>query len=193
MIFVHYADSHLLYTYAVYSPRTRKVLMRQDCIFLTKLFPMRIARAATGMGPNGEAFHPVRAPMGTLCNDQEVSFGNWVPTDPLPHYDDHVTNLKLQRPDDSESISTSDKQGHSGTASSSGGSVHYPSHPAFGPPSSVPVHTPRGFRSDASRPPGDVPHPSVAVTMGPRELASPFGSCILAHYGHLTFTVCMHR
>jgi hypothetical protein len=77
MIFVHYADSHPLYTYAVYSPRTRKVLMRQDCIFLTKLFPMRVARVNTGMGPNGEALHPIRSPMGTQqFIDPELSFAD---------------------------------------------------------------------------------------------------------------------
>ncbi len=53
MIFVHYADDHPLYTYAVYSPLTKKVLMRQDCIFLPKLFPMRIAPANTGMDSAG--------------------------------------------------------------------------------------------------------------------------------------------
>ncbi len=79
MIFVHYTDSHPLYTYAVYSPRTRKVLMRQDCIFLTKLFPMRVARVATGMGPNGEALHPIRSPMGTQQYiDPELSFADWI-------------------------------------------------------------------------------------------------------------------
>jgi hypothetical protein len=168
MLFVNYADSHPLYTYAVYSPRTRKVLMQQDCIFLTKLFPMRVARVATGMGPNGEAFHPVRAPKGNLCGDPELSFADWVSADPLPQYDDHVTNWKLHRPDDSELISTSDHKGNPGTASTSRGSVHYPSHPTFGAPSSVPVHTPQGFRPDESRPPGDVPRPPVPVAMGPR-------------------------
>jgi hypothetical protein len=168
MLFVHYADSHPLYTYAVYSPRTRKVLMRQDCIFPTKLFPMRVARVATGMGPNGEAFHPVRAPMGNLCGDQELSFANWVPTDPLPQYDDHVTHWKLDRPDDSELLSASDQKGNSDPASISGGSVHYPSHPGFGAPSSVAVNTPQGFRSDESRFPGDAPRPPVSVPLGPR-------------------------
>jgi hypothetical protein len=32
MIFIHYANQHPLYTYAVYSPRTKRVLYRQDCI-----------------------------------------------------------------------------------------------------------------------------------------------------------------
>jgi hypothetical protein len=38
MIFAHYATQHPLYTYAVYSPRTKKILYRQDCIFLTNYF-----------------------------------------------------------------------------------------------------------------------------------------------------------
>ena len=32
MVFIHYADEHPLYTYAFYSPRTKRVLYRQDCI-----------------------------------------------------------------------------------------------------------------------------------------------------------------
>jgi hypothetical protein len=48
MIFIHYANQHPLYTYAVYSPRTKRVLYRQDCMFLTNLFPMRTARAKEG-------------------------------------------------------------------------------------------------------------------------------------------------
>ncbi len=44
MVFVHYAVQHPLYTYAVYSPRTKRILFRQDCIFLTNFFPMRVAR-----------------------------------------------------------------------------------------------------------------------------------------------------
>ncbi len=38
MIFLHYADEHPLFTYAFYSPRTKRVLYRQDCIFLTSVF-----------------------------------------------------------------------------------------------------------------------------------------------------------
>ncbi len=34
MIFIHYATSHPTYTYSFYSPRTKKVLFRQDAIFL---------------------------------------------------------------------------------------------------------------------------------------------------------------
>jgi hypothetical protein len=58
MIFVHYAVSHPLYTYAVYSPRTKRILYRQDCIFLTNLFPMRIARPRNGLGIEGDGIVP---------------------------------------------------------------------------------------------------------------------------------------
>ncbi len=85
MIFVHYADDHLLYTYAVYSPLTKKVLMRQDCIFLPELFPMRIARANTGMDAAGEPLIPFRSPTGSRDGiDPEYSFGGWQASDPLP-------------------------------------------------------------------------------------------------------------
>ena len=42
MIFLHYADEHPLFTYAFFSPRTKRVLYRQDAIFLPSLFPMRM-------------------------------------------------------------------------------------------------------------------------------------------------------
>jgi hypothetical protein len=154
---------------------------------------MRVARVATGMGPNGEAFHPVRAPMGTLCCDQELSFANWVPTDPLPQYDDHVTHWKLSSPDDSELISTSDQKGHSDTASSSGGSVHYPSHPAFGARHQFQCTHHKVFVQTTQGPQGTRPNLQFQSLWVRGEKASQFGSCILAHYGHLTFTVCMHR
>jgi hypothetical protein len=175
MIFVHYADSHPLYTYAVYSPRTRKVLMRQDCIFLTKLFPMRVVRAATGMGPNGEALHPIRSPMGTQQYvDPELSFADWSPTDPLPQYEDHVTSWKLHRPNDSEIVSSRYCDGASDSAHDSGpdsgpGDTHFPSHPAFGAISTVPVRTPIGIGSGVSLVQGDAPRtPDATVNMDPR-------------------------
>jgi hypothetical protein len=169
MIFVDYADSHPLYTYAVYSPRTRKVLMRQDCIFLTKLFPMRVARTATGMSPNGEALHPIRSPMGTQQYvDPELSFEDWKPTDPLPAYEDHVTSWKLCRPKDSELLGPRCYDGTSDPSPTSG-AIHFPSHPAFGAASVVPVHTPISVNLEGSRNPGNAPRPpGVTVTMGPR-------------------------
>ncbi len=88
MIFVHYAYDHPLYTYAVYSPLTKKVLMRQDCIFLPKLFPMRVARTSAGMAPDGEPLIPLRSPAGIrLGSDSEFSFEEWTETD-------HYQNMK---------------------------------------------------------------------------------------------------
>ncbi len=54
MIFVHYADDHPLFIYAFFSPRTKRVLYRQDAIFLTTLFPMRAAREASGLNAAGD-------------------------------------------------------------------------------------------------------------------------------------------
>jgi hypothetical protein len=54
MIFIHYAPQHPIYTYALYSPKTKKVFYRQDVIFLTNLFPMRDARVLSGMNPAGK-------------------------------------------------------------------------------------------------------------------------------------------
>jgi hypothetical protein len=52
LVFLHYATSHPIYTYAFYSPRTKRVLFRQDCIFLVNPFPMRMARVAAGLLTN---------------------------------------------------------------------------------------------------------------------------------------------
>jgi hypothetical protein len=54
VIFVHYAQDHPLYTYAFFSPRTKRILFRQDCIFLPEVFPMREARAKGGFMSDGE-------------------------------------------------------------------------------------------------------------------------------------------
>ncbi len=62
MIFIHYATQHPLYTYAVYSPQTKRVLFRQDCIFLTNLFPMRTARTKNGLGIEEDVIIPYRSP-----------------------------------------------------------------------------------------------------------------------------------
>ncbi len=68
MIFVHYAIHHPLYTFAVYSPRTKRILYRQDCIFLTNVFPMRTGRSRNGLGilVEGDFIVPYRAPHTTL-------------------------------------------------------------------------------------------------------------------------------
>ena len=61
LIFIHYAMRHPLYTYALYSPKTKRILYRQDVIFLTNIFPMREARMKGGMNPEGEEIVAYRA------------------------------------------------------------------------------------------------------------------------------------
>jgi hypothetical protein len=99
MIFLHYADEHPLFTYAFYSPRTKRVLYRQDCIFLTSVFPMRSARIASGLTPDGNPLVVLRSPL-IVRNDSptEYSFADWRPSDPLPTYDDDVTGFTLTSP-----------------------------------------------------------------------------------------------
>jgi hypothetical protein len=95
LIFIHYATSHPLYTYAFYSPRTKRVLFRQDAIFLATHFPMRYARTDAGLPADGEPLVPMRSPLGFADPASELSFQHWCPNDPLPAYDDHVTGFPL--------------------------------------------------------------------------------------------------
>ncbi len=101
MIFAHYADEHPLFTYALYSPRTKRIVHRQDVIFLTSVFPLRQAREGTGLGPDGDQLLVFRSPpsMRDGC-DADLSFGNWGVTDALPQYDDDVTSFELIQPYD---------------------------------------------------------------------------------------------
>ncbi len=128
MIFVHYSDDHPLFTFAVYSPRTKRVLHRQDVIFLTSVFPMRSARVASGLGPDGDTLTVFRSPTSVLHGcPPELSFGNWCAPDSLPEYDDEVSGFGLSPPyeglvDVPEALE--------------GVPVHNPSHTSF-PPSSV--------------------------------------------------------
>ncbi len=83
MIFIHYAMNHPLYTYAMFSPRTKKVMFRQDVIFLPHVFPMREARVKGGLQPDGEAliaYRPPHAPGTTV--EEGMSFGEWTEDDP---------------------------------------------------------------------------------------------------------------
>jgi hypothetical protein len=93
LIFIHYATSHPLYTYAFYSPRTKRVLYRQDAIFLVTLFPMRLARTASGISADGDTLVPLRSPLGLTAPQDELSFGQWNYGDALPTYDDHVSGF----------------------------------------------------------------------------------------------------
>ncbi len=99
MIFVHYADEHPLFTYALYSPRTKRVVHQQDVIFLTSVFPMRQAREGTGLGPDGDKLMVFRSPpsMRKGCDD-DLSFGLWSVTDDLPLHDDDVTSFEVDQP-----------------------------------------------------------------------------------------------
>jgi hypothetical protein len=99
-IFIHYANQHPLYTYAVYSPRTKRVLYRQDCIFLTNLFPMRNARATEGLCVDGETIIPYRSPDSVRAGSmEELSFKDWNIQQPIPEYQDHISGHRLQGPD----------------------------------------------------------------------------------------------
>jgi hypothetical protein len=97
MIFLHYATTHPIYTYAFYSPLTKQVVYRQDCIFLVTTFPMRAARALTGTSSSGDSMIPVRSP---LCfppdPDDELSFQRWQYGDALPDFTDTVTGVPLR-------------------------------------------------------------------------------------------------
>ncbi len=99
MVFVHYALDHPLYTYALFSSRTKKIIFRQDVIFLPNLFPMREARAKSGISPQGEAlvaYRPFQAPR--LESGDDVSFKDWKDADPLPQFQDHITGYPLLSP-----------------------------------------------------------------------------------------------
>jgi hypothetical protein len=133
MIFLHYADEHPMFTYAFFSPRTKRVLYRQDAIFLPTLFPMRVARQASGLAVEGEALVTFRSP-ATLRDgsDPELSFGTWAESDLLPDYEDDVTGFSLgsppgplvHQPQEIPELP-----------------VHVPDHPSF-PPSAVEVPIP---------------------------------------------------
>ncbi len=99
MIFVHYADEHPMFTYAFYSPRTKRVLYRQDAICLPTLFPMRLARQVSGLEPEGETLITFRSP-ASLRNGSspELSFGDWAESDSLPAFEDDVTGFSLGAP-----------------------------------------------------------------------------------------------
>ena len=94
VIFVHYAENHPHSTYAFYSPATKRILYRQDCIFLVDVFPMRKARLSAGLSQDGDILVPYkcrRPPHSILVNaPSEFSFDSWkAPV--LPKFDDHIT------------------------------------------------------------------------------------------------------
>jgi hypothetical protein len=99
MIFLHYADEHPLFTCAFYSPRTKRVLYHQDCIFLTSTFPMRSARGASGLSVEGDALLAFRSPLSMReSSPLQYSVQDWDTTDPLPEFEDDVSGFTLASP-----------------------------------------------------------------------------------------------
>ena len=135
LIFIHYAMQHPLYTYALYSPRTKRVIFRQDVIFLTTVFPMREARAKSGLEPDGASLIVYRSQKGEkTSNEEDLSFGEWKDTDELPEYEDHVSGFGLEAPVDGEDDINPLRDASWPT--------YQPNHSAFGPPSCVKVPVP---------------------------------------------------
>jgi hypothetical protein len=99
MLFAHYSEDHPLFTYAVYSPRTKRIIHRQDVIFLTSVFPVRAACVASGMGPEGDSLTVFLSPPSLLDGcPADLSFGDWCVHDSLLLYDDDVTGFPLCPP-----------------------------------------------------------------------------------------------
>jgi hypothetical protein len=137
MIFIHYAMKHPLYTYALYSPMTKKVIYRQDVIFLTNVFPMREARIQGGSLPDGEKLEIVkyRSPKRENdVSDKELSFEQWEVQDELPPFQDHVKGFSLVDPKDDTGDDTLPRREDCPS--------YTPDHPAFGPESCVKVPIP---------------------------------------------------
>ncbi len=134
LIFIHYATSHPLYTYAFYSPRTKKVLYRQDAIFLVTHFPMRFARAASALPTDRDSFVPLHSPLGFSNPLNDYSFGRWTYGDDLPPYEEHVTGFPLETSPETMRQSPVELPGD--------WPRRYPHHEAFGPRSTVAVPLP---------------------------------------------------
>jgi hypothetical protein len=135
LIFIHYAMQHPLYTYALYSPKSKRVLYRQDVIFLTNVFPMREARAKGGLEPDGESLVVYRSRKGDCIESEEdLSFAEWKEDDELPLYEDHVNGFPLECPADETGDDTPMKK--------DSWPVYQPDHPKFGTPSCVHVPVP---------------------------------------------------
>jgi hypothetical protein len=140
LIFIHYATSHPLYTYAFFSPRSKRVLYRQDAIFLVTTFPMRNARVNAGLQADGEPLAAVRSSLAPAHPplDLEFSFDRWQAGDMLPAYEDHTTGVPLvDDPDYARLVTPPLLQDWP---------CHYPHHPSFGPQSTVPVPVPPRFQ-----------------------------------------------
>ncbi len=135
-VFLHYAINHPLYTYAVYSPKTKRVLFRQDVIFLTNVFPMREARVMGKLEPDGDKLITYRSKITrTTTNAQDEDntddFGPWTEQDDLPLFEDHVSGFNLVRPHDDSLLETLPRHNDWPT--------YVPDHPSFGPKSCIEV------------------------------------------------------
>jgi hypothetical protein len=136
MIFLHYADDHPLFTYAFYSPKTKRIVHRQDVIFLTSVFPMRSARVASGLSGDGAALVTYRSPLSMRGDvPDELSFHDWSSMDPLPEYSDDVSDFELLPP---APLSADEVFPTAGTLDPVF-PVQFPDHASFGAASVVPV------------------------------------------------------
>ncbi len=135
MIFVHYALNHPLYTYALYSPMTKKIIFRQDVIFLPYVFPMREARIRGGLVPDGDVVVAYRSPVREGgVRDNDMSFEDWKESDSILPYQDHVTGYSMISPSDETASSTGEMP--------SEWPRQQPFHLLFGPQSVVKVPVP---------------------------------------------------
>ncbi len=74
-------------------------MYRQDAIFLPTLFPMRMARVASGLDEKGEMLVTFRSPTSLRDGSpSELSFGTWQDSDALPEFEDDVTGFSLRAP-----------------------------------------------------------------------------------------------
>ena len=163
MIFIHYATTYPLYTYALYSPVTRRVVHRQDCIFLTDVFPFRLARQSQGLSADGDLLVPYSAsrspPSIRDLSCSALSFGEWSsPT--LPGFVDLVGPMTPERPPEEvgDPVPLDRPVGLPSRT---------PAHPAFGP-SLVQVPCPPEMASDSPVVPVVLPvpitHPRISFS-----------------------------
>ena len=98
VVFLHYATQHPTYTYCFWSPRTGKLLYRQDAIFLVDVFPLRWGSESSSC-QDGALLIPYaceRAPASVRQGgDVDLSFADWAgPT--LPTFADHVSETQKE-------------------------------------------------------------------------------------------------
>ncbi len=135
MVFLHYADDHPLFAYDFYSPKTKRIVDRQDVIFLTSVFPMRAARLRAGVNPEGEPLVAYRSPPSVrLHAPDDLSFKGWTTQEPIPSFDDEVSDFALDPPDPFLDDEFSQPVSEDPILP-----VHSPDHPNFGAVSSIAV------------------------------------------------------